>query len=676
VPPSLILLSWIESPPTATLVLIALAMGLAVSLAVIAGLVALRTVEKARTRSERQFNDTMIESMPGIVYFYDHEGRFLRWNKNFERVSGYSASEIATMRPLDFFSESEKSLLSDRIKDVFETGESSVEASFVSKDGHHTPYYFTGRKFAFEGKTCLVGVGVDISRRKIAETKLAESEREYRELVQLANSIILRWDRDGVITLMNDFGLQFFGYTRREIIGRHVVGTIVPEMETTGRDLQNLMERILENPKGFEQNVNENLLRSGERVWVSWTNRIVRDSRGNVVEILSIGTDITEKRRMEQALSASERKFSTLFRASPVAVALSSLDGVMLDVNDAFLKLFGVERDRVVGHKALDVPGLYESPQHRAILLETFQREGRVQNFEMTRPRPDGSILATSAAIEPMEIDGQPLILSAVVDVTPQKRAQEQLQELNATLEARVEARTQELAVANKELEAFCYSVSHDLRAPLRTIDGFSKAIEEDYTGQLDPVGIDYLHRVRNAANRMGDLIDDLLDLSRVSRAEMRVERVDLSSLAHDVVSDLRQQDPDRAVDVEIQSDISIDGDKNLLRILLVNLISNSWKYTSKTALPRIEFGCRHVDGVPTYFVRDNGAGFDAAYSHKLFQPFQRLHHSDEFPGHGIGLATVLRIARRHGGMVSASGSVGNGAEFRFTTQIPNGRAP
>lgn len=665
--PSLTMFSEILVWPDATPALFILSLGLAISLAMTGWLMVLRATEKMRARNERQFNDTMIESMPGILYFYDGEGRFLRWNKNFERVSGYSSQEIAAMGPLDFFSESEKSLLGERIKEVFETGESSVEALFVSKNGHKTPYYFTGRKIVFDGKTCLVGVGVDISRRKLAEKKLAESEREYRELVQLANSIILRWDRDGVITLMNDFGLQFFGYTRREILGRHVIGTIVPETESTGRNLQNLMESILADPKSFEQNVNENLRRDGQRVWISWTNRIVRDNAGRVREILSIGTDITEKRWMEQSLAASERKFSTLFRVSPVAISLSTLDGVMLDVNDTFAKLFGMERDRIVGHKALELPGFYETPQHRAMLLETFKRDGRVRNFEMTRPRADGSLLATSASIEAIEIDGQPLILSAVVDITPQKEAQKELRELNATLEARVAERTTDLAASNKELEAFCYSVSHDLRAPLRTIDGFSRAIEEDYQHKLDAAGIDYLRRVRHAANRMGDLIDDLLNLSRVSRAEMKFERVDLTDLAQDVVDDLRQQDPRRSVEVTIEPGLTAEGDKNLIHILLVNLIGNAWKYTSKTGSPQIAVGCQDVDGTPTYFVRDNGAGFDPAYSHKLFQPFQRLHHADEFPGHGIGLATVLRIVRRHGGSVSAAGSVGSGAEFRFT---------
>jgi PAS domain S-box-containing protein len=238
--------------------------------------------------------------MPGILYFYDNKGQFLRWNKNFEAVSGYSSDEISKMHPLDFFSEQEKEPLAKRIAEVFEKGESSVEASLISKTGGAKPHFFTGRKVIFNGVECLVGMGIDITELKQAESKLAESEQKYRELVELANSIILRWDSEGKITFLNEFGQRFFGYTADEIIGRHVMGSIVPDTDSSGRNLQSLMEQICSDPKAFEQNINENVRRNGERVWIAWTNKFVSDAQGKIVEILSIGTDITERRQAER----------------------------------------------------------------------------------------------------------------------------------------------------------------------------------------------------------------------------------------------------------------------------------------------------------------------------------------------------------------------------------------
>ena len=224
-----------------------------------------------------------------------------------------------------------------------------------------------------------------------------------------------------------------------------------------------------------------------------------------------------------------------------------------------------------------------------------------------------------------------------------------------------------ELERTNKELEAFSYSVSHDLRAPLRAIDGFSHALLEDYSGRLDDEGKDYLNRVRAGCQRMGRLIDDLLDLSRVIRHELRFEAVDLSAVARSVASQLTQAEPDRKVDLAVGDDLRAHGDPGLLRIALENLLGNAWKFTGKTASPRIEFGAAAKDGGRVFFVRDNGAGFDMAYADKLFGAFQRLHDAGEFPGTGIGLATVHRIVHRHGGRIWAEAAVGRGATFYFT---------
>lgn len=256
------------------------------------------------------------------------------------------------------------------------------------------------------------------------------------------------------------------------------------------------------------------------------------------------------------------------------------------------------------------------------------------------------------------------LLADLQAEVQERQQAEQAVQSLNQGLQRAII----ELEAVNKELEAFSYSVSHDLRAPLRSIDGFSQALLEDCHDQLNANGQDYLRRIRAATQRMGQLIDDLLNLSRVTRSEMYLEPVDLSLLASSICTELQQSQPERQVEFVIQTGLLAQGDIRLLRVLLVNLLNNAWKFTSKHTQARIEFRVsKSESGVPVYFVRDDGAGFDMTYTHKLFGPFQRLHNMRDFPGNGIGLATVQRIVHRHGGRVWAEGEVERGATFYFT---------
>ncbi|EEF59118.1 sensor histidine kinase [Pedosphaera parvula] len=334
------------------------------------------------------------------------------------------------------------------------------------------------------------------------------------------------------------------------------------------------------------------------------------------------------------------------------------------------LPLLGINRRFLNG----DVVWLFAFADLLALTLAIWWNASIVFHIDLKRLAAEQKMLALNDDLE-KRVTERTLQLEAAnrdlqQEITERRQAELEIQRLNAELEKRVSERTAQLEASNKELESFCYSVSHDLRAPLRSIDGFAHALQEEAGPTLNATSRDHLHIVRSATKHMGRLIDDLLQLSRLNTSQMRLQPVDLSQVAQRIVSDLQRSQPGRSVEFIKPSNLIVQGDERLLSIALQNLLSNAWKFTAKASAPRIELGMEHNNGETLCFVRDNGAGFEMAFAGKLFRAFQRLHSTQEFPGHGIGLATVQRILNRHGGRVWAQSAPNQGATFYFI--LPN----
>jgi PAS domain S-box-containing protein len=443
---------------------------------------------------------------------------------------------------------------------------------------------------------------------------------------------------------------------------------------------------------------------AGETRWINTLGDTSLNERGEAVQMSGICLDVTRHRQAEEKLRRSEDNIRIIFETLSEGVALNEvilndagemIDYRILEVNDAFYQVSGVDRSfPVVGCLATQLYGMdssmirefwqvhhavnktihteFASPQTQRIFLVSTSpiRDNRfVTSFHDITDRKvaETQKQAAQTKLEQLLAETEESRAALLAMVENQKQAEEEIRRLNAELEQRVADRTAQLTAANQEMEAFSYSVSHDLRAPLRRLDGFSGILMQDYAAQLDAQGLHYLSRIQESARRMDDLVNDLLTLSRITRAEFIRQPVDLSAITERIAADLAAQNPQRQVEFSILPNMNVNADGNLLRIVMENLLNNAFKFTSHKPRAVIEVTTAEQNGETVFCVRDNGAGFDMEYAERLFAPFQRLHSEKEFPGVGIGLATIKRIILRHGGRVWAEGQVDKGAAFYFT---------
>ncbi len=491
-----------------------------------------------------------------------------------------------------------------------------------------------------------------------------DAEKKLRTLLEgIRDYAVLMLDADGKIASWNPGAEKIYGYAPSEALGRHVSELFTPEDIAAGRPA-----RVLASVQHADRTEDQawRVRKDGSRFWADVVYTALRDDADRLRGYSVVARDVTEGKRAEEAMRASEARFRGLLELAPDAIVIVEPDGRIVLANSQAQQLFGYGPEELLGqHVEILLPEHLRSMHvgHRSSFTSAPRTRPMGVGLDLAGRRKDGTTFPVEISLSPMKTDDGFLVMSAIRDITDRKRAEARIKALNEDLGRRVA----ELAAVNKELEAFSYSVSHDLRSPLRSIDGFSQALLEEYSGTIDDQGQDYLRRVRAATQRMGELIDDLLNLSRVTRRELHREAIDLSTLARQIVSQLQKADPYRSAEFTIADELIVFADSHLMRVALENLLGNAWKFTGKEPMARIALGVTEHDGRPTYFVRDNGVGFDMAYSSKLFGAFQRLHRSTEFPGTGIGLATVQRIINRHGGRIWADAEIGKGATFYFT---------
>jgi len=371
------------------------------------------------------------------------------------------------------------------------------------------------------------------------------------------------------------------------------------------------------------------------------------------------------RRRAEEALRKSEELFRNLFRFhAAVKLIIDPDTGRIIDANEAAVDYYGWSHNQLTQMKIQDINIL--PPEDVKKAMDKVRDREKI-HFEFKHRKADGSVHDVEIFSSEITVRGKEILHSIVHDITERKSAEAEILKMNEELEQRVKERTAQIEASNKDLEAFSSSVSHDLRAPLQIIDGFSYVILEKYGEKLDDIGKDYLVRVRSATQRMAMLIEDLLKLSRVTKLQVQSAKVNLSALVRSIADMVQNNHPQQTVDLSIQEGVFVQADANLLQIALTNLLENAWKFTSKTGHSRIEFGVTVNDSKNVYYIKDNGVGFDMTKANKLFEAFQRFHSQDEFPGTGIGLATVNRIINRHGGSIWADSEPQKGAIFYFT---------
>jgi len=653
--------------------LAAMAVMVVLGLLAIAGLLLLYSRQRSYAEELRQSEArlrTIAEHIGEGLALYDQDDRLLFFNEPYRRMQ---ETAEGSLRPGMLF----ESLAMDRARVLKAMGEINDVNAFVADRvaRHRNPDGRVierrrpdgGYHLIREGRTAdgqIVVSFVDITELKRREAALQESEGRLRAIIAAEPECVAIVAPEGDLLDMNPAGLRMLEASSLEEMRRFpFLNQVAPHYR---RAFVRLQHGVLEGQSGVLEF--EAIGIHGKHCWLEIHAAPLHDVSGRISALLGIARDVTERRLVREALAAERNLLRTVIDNLPDRIRAKDRDLRFMLANAAWMQARAPERSDVLGLRNSDL-----LPPDIAARVEAEDRAV----LESGQPSPLREVMIGSAGNPRWYVTAKmPLrdsagnvtgLVAISRDVTDFKQRSLEVEKLNTELEARVAERTAQLTVANEELEAFASSVSHDLRAPLRHIDGMSAALLEDFGADLDEAGRDYVARIRGASQRMAALIEDLLRLSRVTRTALKIVDADLSGMAVAIADELRREHDGREVAFSAAPGLRVRGDTGLLRAALMNLLQNAWKFTGRQPQARVEFGAELRDGSMVYFVRDNGAGFDMAHADRLFGTFQRLHTEREFPGTGIGLATVRRIMRRHGGEVWAESAPDVGSTFFFT---------
>ncbi|HSL00472.1 MAG TPA: PAS domain S-box protein [Rubrobacteraceae bacterium] len=510
-------------------------------------------------------------------------------------------------------------------------------------------------------------------RRRRAEEEAEHSRNELATILGGVADGITAQDSAGWVVYANHAAARMIGYSSAKEFTEAPPQEVMSKFEVTDEEgypfpLGRLPgRRALMGERGAEEVLRFRVLATGEERWSVVKATPIFDQEGRVRLAVNIFRDITKQRRVEQ----ERAHLAAVVESSDDAIISKTLEGKITSWNRGAESIYGYSAEETVGrHISILVPP--ERPNDVPDILEKIRRGEKVEHYETVRMTKYGRRLNVSLTISPLKDSSGNITGASTIarDITARKKAEEEIYTLNEQLEQRVRQRTAQLEEANKELEAFSYSVSHDLRAPLRHIGGFAHMLESTAAPRLDESDRYFLEAILKSTRQAGELIDDLLSFSRMSRTRFQLGNVDLNRLLRETLSDLSFEMEGRDIDWEIGELPEVRGDPSMLKLVWQNLLGNAVKYTSTREQAVIEVGATEGEDEVVFFVRDNGVGFDMQYVDKLFGVFQRLHRADEFSGTGIGLATVRRIVNRHGGRAWAEGRVGEGATFYFTLPL------
>lgn len=624
------------------------------------------TEKKQADELALRFGRIVEDSLNETFLFRENDLRFVEVNRGARENLGYSMDELRQMTPVDIKPEFTREQFIELVQPLRSGTRDKLrfETIHQRKNGTTYPVEIHLQLVNFGSENVFLAIVLDITERRQAE----ELQRQLTTIFDATPDFIGIADTEGKVLYVNAAARRMVGINPEEDATKLRIRDFHTEESTT-----HIMKVAL--PTAVRQELWRGNLsfkaRDGHTIPTSQVILAHKSREGKVEFFSTVARDITDLKKAEAELKqhrdhledlVTERTAMLKEQAQIIdqihdAVVSTDLGGFITSWNKGAERNFGYSAQEMLGRH---ISTVYPEEEHEFLqheVIEPLKQKGE-HEIEVRPQKKSGEKFFAHLSLS-MLYDDQGKAKGMVgyaIDITKRKQA-----------EILLKTRTEELAAANKELEGFSYSVSHDLRAPLRAIDGFSLALAEDYKDLLDETGKDYLNRVRSGAQRMGELIDDLLQLARVNRSNLVRETVALTDIAEEVIQTLREQTPERTVEVKIAPNLKASADQGLSRIMIDNLLNNAWKYSSLQEHAVIEFGKTRQKGETIFYVKDNGIGFDMKYATRLFGPFQRLHRKDEFTGTGIGLATVQRIVTRHGGRIWAESKVGEGATFYFT---------